>query len=267
MRDAHARGARALGAEPSGPEAWGWEGRTLGRRAGHLWLRVLSMPEEKAGGRLWEGAATAAVRIPESVPRPKLVGIGTWTNDGNAYRAELTEYVTLPVLQSGGPVLEQPPNLPDAWWAALRRAVDDIATVPTDRHAVRQQWIDRGFPAFLGIPPVTVTDWTTGHGDFHWGNLTGHPLTILDWEGWGRTPVGFDVGMMHAYTLRVPETAARLRAEFAHVFDTEAGRTGELVAVAQLLQVASRGGHPELAPLLAEHAHKLTGVQPPQTGR
>ncbi|KUN99386.1 hypothetical protein AQJ67_25735 [Streptomyces caeruleatus] len=167
MRDAHAQGARALDAEPSGPEAWGWEGRTLGRRAGHLWLRVLSMSEEKAGGRLWEGTATAAEQIPAVVPRPKLVGIGTWTNDGHAYRAELTEYVTLPVLQAGGPVLEQSPYLPDAWWAALRRAVNEIATVPTNRQAVRQQWIDRGFPAFLGIPPVTAADWTTGHGDLH----------------------------------------------------------------------------------------------------
>ncbi|WP_155057461.1 hypothetical protein [Streptomyces blattellae] len=149
MREAHAAGASALAAEPTGPAAWGWEGRTHGRRSPVA--RVLSMPEDKAGGNLWEGTVTAAAQIPASVPRPRLVGFGDWTKDGHAYRAELTEYVTLPVLQTGGPVLDRPLTLPGEWWAALRRTVDTIATVTTCRQSVRQQWIDRGFPRFNSI--------------------------------------------------------------------------------------------------------------------
>jgi hypothetical protein len=134
--------------------------------------------------------------------------------------------------------------------------------VSTDRQFVRQQWIDRGFPRFLGIAPVT--DWTTGHGDLHRGNLTGRPPHHPRPGSLGRTPIGQDIGLLNAYTLCLPETAARVRTEFTYVLDTDADRTGELVAVAQLLPVASRGGHPELAPLLSEHAHKLTDVQPPK---
>ena len=63
---------------------------------------------------------------------------------------------------------------------------------------MRQQWVDRNFARFLGIPAIRITDWTTGHGDLHWANLTSAPLVILDWEGWGRLPVGYDIGLLHA---------------------------------------------------------------------
>ncbi|GGT07178.1 hypothetical protein GCM10010271_06980 [Streptomyces kurssanovii] len=43
----------------------------------------------------------------------------------------------------------------------------------------------REFTRFLGIPAIRITDWTAGHGAPHWANLTGVPLVILDWEGWG----------------------------------------------------------------------------------
>lgn len=64
---------------------------------------------------------------------------------------------------------------------------------------------------------------------------------------------------MYAYSLLAPATAARIRAEFAHILGTEAGRTAQLVVAADLLQSASRGDHPKLiAPLRAVVA-SLTG--------
>nr|WP_024127522.1 hypothetical protein [Streptomyces sp. F12]AHE40258.1 NUDIX hydrolase [Streptomyces sp. F12] len=71
------------------------------------------------------------------------------------------------------------------------------------------------------------------------------------------------MGLIHAYILNRPATATRIRAEFAHVLDTPAGQAGELVALAQLLQVTGRGGHPDLAPHLARHAEHLTGTPVP----
>ncbi|MCX4523577.1 hypothetical protein OG402_39855 [Streptomyces anulatus] len=47
------------------------------------------------------------------------------------------------------------------------------------------------------------------------------------------------------------------------MFGTQEGRVGELVALAQLLQVSERGGHPELTPHLARRAEQLTGVPVP----
>ncbi|MGW0896230.1 hypothetical protein ACWD0G_04420 [Streptomyces goshikiensis] len=79
----------------------------------------------------------------------------------------------------------------------------------------------------------------------------------------GSRPVGYDLGLLHAYSLAAPATAARIRHEFAHVLDTDAGRTGELIALGQLLQACSRGVHPHLAPLVARRAEHFTGIPVP----
>jgi hypothetical protein len=263
MRCAFADAARAFQVMPSGPEVWGWRGRTLGRRVGMSWLRVVSALSEKAGGRLWEGTVLADTAVPRSVPRPQLRDLTDWTRGPYAYRAELTEFITTPAVVAGSPVLDRDPKLPDAWWRDLRAASHALATVPTEREAVRQSWIDRNFRSFLGIDPPRISDHTTGHADLHWANLAAPALIIFDWEGWGRMPTGYDQGLLHAYSLPVPAVAARVRPEFADVLDTPAGRVGELVALGQLLQACSRGVHPHLAPLIARRAEHLTGAPVP----
>ncbi|MGO4636113.1 hypothetical protein AB4225_35125 [Streptomyces sp. 2RAF24] len=263
MRRAHATAAQQLHMAASGPEVWGWQGRTLGRRAGDCWLRIVSAKGDKAGGRLWEGTAAADTHVPRSVPRPRLRGVLDWTSADVAYRAELTEYVSVPPVTRGTPALDQDVDLPGSWWAELKSALGTLATVPTDRESVRQNWVDRNFRRFLGIDPIRIRETTTGHADLHWANLTRAPLALLDWENWGRLPAGYDLGLLHAYSLAAPATAARIRCEFTHVLDTDAGRTGELVALAQLLQACSRGVHPTLAPLIARRAQELTHTPVP----
>lgn len=263
MRRAHAAAARQFQVSASGPQVWGWQGRTLGRRAGDCWLRLVSADVGRAGGRLWEGTATADTHVPRSVPRPRVRGVLDWTSRDVAYRAELTEYVSVPPVTRGTPVLGQDIALPDSWWSELKSALVALAAVPTDRESVRQNWVDRNFRRFLGIGPVRIRETTTGHADLHWANLTCAPLVLLDWENWGLVPVGYDLGLLHAYSLAAPATAARIRREFAHVLDTDVGRTGELIALAQLLQACSRGVHPALTPHIARRAEELTHAPVP----
>ncbi|WP_239085289.1 hypothetical protein [Streptomyces halstedii] len=87
MRRAHAAAAMQFRVSASGPEVWGWQGRTLGRRAGDCWLRIVSAEAGKAGGRLWEGTATADTHVPRSVPRPRLRGVLDWASRDVTYRA------------------------------------------------------------------------------------------------------------------------------------------------------------------------------------
>ncbi|GGZ49703.1 hypothetical protein GCM10010387_49970 [Streptomyces inusitatus] len=75
----------------------------------------------------------------------------------------------------------------------------------------------------------------------HWANVTAAPLRVHDWENWGRLPVGYDIGLLHAYSLAVPSVAARIREEFADVLDTPTGRAGELIALAQRTTPARAG--------------------------
>jgi hypothetical protein len=241
--------AAALGAAPDGPPVWGWHGRTLSRSAAHpvhgaCWLRLLAAPAEKAGGKLWEGTAAAAV-FDGRVNKPALHAVHDRVEGAMAYRAELTAFVDAPAC-SPSPVLRAPLKLPGIWWKSLRTDLEALADAATDRVAVRQQWIDRAVPEYTGYPAPRVSAWATAHGDLHLANITTTGV-LLDWEGWGLAPAGYDAALLLAYSLLEPATAARIRAEFAGVLDSGSGRAAQLVVAAELLQSVSRGDHPELA--------------------
>ncbi len=264
MRKAHISIAGTFGATPAGTrEAWGWCGRTLSRpvttEQGTGWLRLVEAPAAKAGGKLWEGPAEAEVSMPLEVPRPRLRRRETWTDTEYGYLAELYDTVTDETVTIDSPVLRMAVGLDDGWWSGLSRALDAVSTVPTTRIAVRQEYLDRAMPEFLGIAIATdPLAWSTAHGDLHWANLTAPALHILDWEGWGLAPVGYDAAMLHTYSLLVPETAARVRAALARVLDTPAGRFSELAVITQLLQTITRGDNLDMeTPLRARLAQLL----------
>jgi hypothetical protein len=245
MRAHHARAAAALAVqmEPGG-EFWGWAGRTLGAPARTAagepaWLRLVAAPEDKASGKLWDGALDAQHAFGDlDGHRPALLGLHDAFDDGTAYRAELSARVDQPVL-SDDPILRQDLDLPDSWWEALAGTLEKLSATRTGRVAVREQYMSRAIPEFLGIPAPAVTSLATAHADLHWANLTS-PLRMLDWEGWGQAPQGFDAVTLYAYTLLQPNVAARVRAVFP-VLGSPAGLAAEATVCAQLLQTVARG--------------------------
>ncbi|WP_370420116.1 hypothetical protein AB8O64_18860 [Streptomyces sp. QH1-20] len=263
MEAAHEHAVRALGLTCAGPLVWGFAGFTLGRRSGPYWLRVSRSAKANAGRKPGEGLVGASVLVPRDVPRPAVHGVHDWVEGEYAFEAELLDLVPHPVVSPQRPDLVRDPALPDQWWTLLHRSLARLAEAEGAKETVRDTWIARAFPQFLGIPAPNAVERVTGHGDLHWGNVTGMPLTLLDWERWGRVPVGYDPGLLHAYSLLVPSVARRIRAEFAAVLDSPAGRIGELAALAELLQAVARGFYTDLAPHLMAHARALTGAQPP----
>ncbi|MFD9684583.1 hypothetical protein ACFWXO_02345 [Kitasatospora sp. NPDC059088] len=264
MRGMHATAAAAFDAAPIGSrEAWGWRGRTLSRpvatASGEGWLRLVSAPADKAGGKLWEGPREAERLMPPAVPRPRLRERRTWTEAGHGYLAELYDQITAPTITTHEPILREAPDLNDAWWDALSTALDAIATVPSGRVAVRQEYLDRAMPQYLGIPIDTkVAAWTTAHGDLHWANLTGPALTVLDWEGWGVAPAGYDAALLYSYSLLVPDTATQVRHRLAHILDTPAGQFAELAVITELLQTTTRGDNLDLEQPLRRRLSAIT---------
>ncbi len=65
----------------------------------------------------------------------------------------------------------------------------------------------------IELDPSAVT-WQTAHGDLHWANLFGPQLAIIDWEGWGRGPVGLDAATLYCCSLPAPGTAERVYRTF-----------------------------------------------------
>ncbi|MGW2258797.1 hypothetical protein ACWCXE_13260 [Streptomyces sp. NPDC001780] len=214
----------------------------------------------KASGKLWTGPEDAERLVPRQVPRPCLRLVRQWTEGEDVYKAELYDHIADGALSST-PVLAATPRLTTAWWDDLRKALDCLSGIRTDRTAVRQAYLDRAMPkylTFLGGPVATTPPaWSTAHGDLHWANLVGPELDILDWEGWGTAPAGYDAALLHAYSLATPETAARVRQRLSAVLDSDAGRFAELVALTELLQSAERGDNVELVPALRQRAVEI----------
>ncbi|MEY8042179.1 hypothetical protein AB8O55_22425 [Saccharopolyspora cebuensis] len=242
-------------------EVWGWRGRTLSRavrteQRNSAWLRLVAAPTGATDHIFWHGNR-ASCELPAAIPRPRLRRVHDWASDGWNYRAELYDRARTATVHSA-PVLAIDPALPRSWWGDLREALTTLAGIPTRRRTIIQPTIDWLLRTYIDPSiPTAVTHWTTAHGDLRWTNLCGPPLEILDWEGWGLAPMGYDIAMLHSFSLLTPTTAARIRAEFADLFSSRTGRQAELIAIAELLHLAAQGDHAELVPPLRNRATEL----------
>jgi hypothetical protein len=230
--------------------------------AGHrtdrrTWVRVDSRANAVIQPQSWIGAEAASV-IPD-VPKPTWLQSATWRDSdrGRVWRAEEMELVTEPVIVGQGAMLTSDPGLPDAWWADLRAALTALGRFRTFRVAGRQELITRRISAVLGEAvhhvDTTVTEWSTSHGDLHWGNITAPGLVLLDWADWGLAPRGNDAACLWATALAVPTVADRVLAEFSDELHSRPGRIARLWVVSNILRIAHR--RPDAHPL-AEQAAK-----------
>lgn len=264
MLEAQQHAAEMFKRTPTGEPVWGWRGRTIGSRAddsdGPAWLRIQSAPAEHAGGKIWEGTELADQLMP-NLAKPALLGLSDWEAGGFAYRAELTEFITDPVC-SPDPVLRTELDLPQQWFDDLRTNLEIIAAVDTNRTVISQEYLDRTMPQFMDVVAgraTRVPAWTTAHGDVHFANLTAPRLTLLDLEGFGRAPAGYDAATLYTYSLLAPRTAAHVYDAFADILDTTAGRFAQLAITTELLQSCTRGDNLDLRPALEDRLRVLIG--------
>ncbi|WP_433531299.1 phosphotransferase [Micromonospora sp. CA-263727] len=261
MRAAHTHSRTLLHADlTANPrEAWGWHGRTLGAPVttaeGPAWLRVASAPTDQIIDTFWNGTIEAQRSLPPSIPRPKLLRWHDWTDRTWTYRSELHEYVNADTLAAHA-VVTTPPSIPSPWWTAARTALKTIATVNTTRVTIQPEFLAWAMPHYLDISASDHTrhPWTTAHGDFHCANLCAPELHILDWEGWGLAPAGYDAATLHTYSLLTPATSADITRELAHLLHGAIGRYAELTVITELLHAATNGTTPALAEPLRRRA-------------
>ncbi|MFD8001750.1 hypothetical protein [Streptomyces mirabilis] len=102
----------------------------------------------------------------------------------------MSAFVDEPLL-SPDPVLRDELDLPGAWFETIRTNLSAIAATPADRIAVRQEWIARA------VPEYTATRHLRSHNGPARAATCTPPSsppgpTILDWEGWGTAPRGYD---------------------------------------------------------------------------
>lgn len=253
------RGTRHFGLAITGEPVFGWRLRSVGAEAtasdgASCWVRVVTEFPEWACGDSWTGNVDAqAVR---GISRPRVLDWTEWSEgDWRQVRAEVMDLLPGRVV-SGTNDVQRYVALPAAWWADLRRSVDVVGVTPTERMHTDQARVSERTRAAFGIE-VRVRQWETVHGDLHWGNLLAPRLGLLDWELWGRGPSGTDAATLFLCSLRVPRLAARVRAVFADMLDSDAGRTAQLIVAARLHARIAGGDFSDLAEPLYRHIRSL----------
>lgn len=241
-----------------GEPVYGWRDRSIGSRVeggkGRYWLRVVSEHCDWVKQEWWEGNVTADEI--EGIPKPKVFNFFEWSEGETQFRTEIMSFVEGKVC-SPTPELRQYWDLPDSWWKELRVSLDAISTWSTDRMKTKQEKVTHRFLVFYGDElDSTVTRWSTAHGDFHWGNLMAPKLSIIDWEGWGKAPVGMDAATLYCFSLLVPDMAKRVYQMFADILDSSEGRFAQLFVITRLLRRIDQGDFIELAGPL-HHLKKL----------
>jgi hypothetical protein len=263
LRRILAEGAQRLGATLDGDPVFGWCDHTIGAPAlkdgARRWLRATGELEEWAGEDAWTGNQDAGSLT--GIPRPLVIGRVDWKEPPVAIYAELMTYVSDPVC-SPTPELREPFHADGFWWSALRRAVDTLAVQPTGRSQHGPGRTPR-LEDFYGHPisprePVLATE----HTDLHWGNLTHPGLNILDWEYWGAAPAGYGAASLYAYSLLVPETAAKVHEVFADLLHAPAGRYAQLAVISVMLNRIDTGDYPDLKGPLRDLADRLLADMP-----
>ncbi|MFJ5985281.1 aminoglycoside phosphotransferase [Lentzea sp. NPDC092896] len=248
MHENLSHAAKRFGLTVVGQARLGWFDRSISARvqAGdrQLWLRVASQDKQWTGGEFWTGNVDANVFA--ALSKPQVLDVYEWEE----WRQQRAELMTLAPGSPCSPTdaLNHAVDLPDEWWTQLRRTIQAVAATPTDRVNADQALVTGRIQQYFGnsVNPV-VRQWETVHGDLHWANLMGPDFSLLDWESWGRGPVGTDAATLLCYSLLVPETADRVRTTFADVLDTDAGQLALLYVAARLLHRIDRGDHPDLA--------------------
>ena len=248
--------ARFFQSEVIGELRPGWHGRSLSSKVvstenGSVsWLKVRFFTIKHRNSLAATGEREAVLLDPV-INKPRLKDQIEWQEGPHIWQADLLECIPEHACSSN-PVLRESIGVSNEWLADVQQSLERIASIKTERISVRQDLITRRIEAYFGLNLETKVElWTTSHGDLHWGNLTQSKLYFLDWQSWGRGPLGLDAAFLLCFSGLVPEIAAAVRSQFQQQLGSRDGRISMLFACAELMRrIEVYGEHPNLLPWL-----------------
>ncbi|MDQ3576606.1 MAG: hypothetical protein M3443_03180 [Actinomycetota bacterium] len=219
--------------------AFGTQGATVGfPSSNRTWVHLTWRKLDDAGGS-WTGPELASAIT--GVHKPKLVRSHRWQDDSRSvvWRADETELVKSAAVDGSG-VIASAPVLDEHWWSDLSASLIALSAHPTSRVVMAQSHLTRRVAQVFGDRDIdtTVTEWTTAHGDLHWGNITAPDCRILDWESWGGAPRGYDAAILWGHSLRVPEVADRVQRQFAEDLGSRSGLLSQLLFCSNVIRLS-----------------------------
>ena len=190
------------------------------------WLKVFGLASHRNERWLSEMEADSI----KQVPKPQLVRQFTWTHDAEFWVARLTTLVT-GLVEEGPWAGASAHGIEDPWLESLTDSLRTLAHQPCTRAHVQTRLFARWLKRYVRVPPtITPADWVTSHNDLQWSNLSYPNLTILDWEWFGQSPLGYDQGMLIAYSCHDDELTERLEQAFKPALESGIGAYGKLFA-------------------------------------
>lgn len=217
---------------------YGEHGATEGfRTSSGTWVRVERRHRWRINSAIWVGLEAAATI--RGVKKPEWFQGTTWTDEARevVWRADEVELVAAPIVDS----LDVAANLPDTWWATLRKSLTALSAHSTERVGMSQAHLTKRINEVFDGVDTTVDEWATAHTDVHLGNLTVDGY-LLDWEDWGAAPRGHDAACLWQAVLPDLALSARVQREFAADLQTRSGKLTQLLQCANAVRIAARRG-------------------------
>lgn len=252
--------ADRLGADldPAGVVYGGEDGATAGIPTTRgTWARLQHRARNATLSPAWDAEEAAAALVGVRKPRWHRALTLDDPDRGVEWRLDELDHVREPVLGNLTAGLTAPGALTDHWWSQLQTSLTALARFPTDRVALDQPAVTRLITRVFAHVDTTVIEWSTAHGDLHWGNLTSN-AHLIDFEAFGRAPRGLDAATLWGMALPRPAIAEQIRRRFAEDMNSRTGRLMQLMWCATALHAAQRRTDLDhFARPAAEHAQQL----------
>jgi hypothetical protein len=200
--------------------------RVIDESGASYWLKVFGLTSEK--NERWKAEVEADSIT--GVRKPELIRQITWRHVDEFWVARLTTFV--PGIVEAGPWAEAGARrVEHAWLQSLDESLETLARQSCTRVHIQtdlfERWLWRHFKRRVTISP---SDWVASHNDLQWSNLSHPELSILDWEWYGRSPRGYDQGMLIAYSCHEDKLVVRLEDVFRPAFERDIATFGKIFA-------------------------------------
>lgn len=167
------------------------------------------------------------------------------------FRADLMTYIAESTCSCTPALIRNCPSVDDLWWTCLAGSLARLSTVNVEPVAISPGQLVRRISVFDSMASVTVDRWVPAHADLYWAQVTAPGCWILDWEGWGLAPAGFDAASLYLHSLAVPAVAAWVRAVFGRQLDSDDGILSQLYIAARMRDRGDLSKGPIRAAVLA----------------
>lgn len=223
---------------PLGKIHYGWHSKSAGQKVigstKPFWIQ-LSLFESLNMTKSYVKRIEDANNL-KGINKPYLYKSFIYQEDNIFYAILLSDFVEEPLFTENSYLIKDI-DLHPQWLPNLKEQIDIMSQYPTKFISCRQELITRRINERYGDISCQISSWGTIHGDLNWQNVTAITPYLLDWEGWGKGPLGLDFCFLYCFSLLAPRTANEVKTFFSDYFQSSQGSICLLFVCCELLRM------------------------------